>query len=31
MAFSGEMIQSTAHAADDEQGQSHAPMSSFCK
>lgn len=31
MAFSDEMIQSTAHAAAEEQVQSHAPTSSFCK
>lgn len=31
MLFSGEMIQSIIHAADEEQVQSHAPMSSFCK
>lgn len=31
MAFSDEMIQSTIHSADEEQVQSHAPMTSFCK
>lgn len=31
MPFSDEMIQSTVHAAEGEQVQSHVPMSSFCE